>query len=274
MKVFKMMLWLVMVVVGVVVALSVYLYFNQKSMVFFPVKELAVTPDDLNLSYEDVYLTVGGDKKIHGWFIPADSSDSKVVLFCHGNGGNISHRLETILFLRSLNTSILLFDYRGYGLSDGQPSEDNVYGDVRACYDWLVDEREFQPGGIIIFGRSLGGAVAIDLAAKVPCAGLVVESSFTSAKDMARKMFPFLPTSLIVRYKFDSIGKISSVAVPIVFIHSPQDEMIPFEMGEKLYERATGDKTFVRISGGHNDRDYMLTAQYRQAFENLLDSSH
>lgn len=270
MKALRMLFWLVSIVIFVFLSISIYVYFYQKHMVFYPVKDLDASPDELNIAYEDVYVRAADDVTIHAWYIAADSSPGGAVLFCHGNAGNISHRLETIDFLQRLGFSILIFDYRGYGMSTGEPSESGVYNDARSCYEWLKAEKGFAAEDIVVFGRSLGGAVAIDLASKVPCRALVVESSFTSAADMARKIFPFLPTGLILRYKFDSVGKIEQVRCPVLVTHSPDDDLIPYSMGQRLYERASQPKQFVNISGYHNDRNYLNGLEYRKAFESLL----
>ncbi len=265
-----MLLWFLAIVVLVFAALSAYLYFNQKNMVFFPMKELAVTPDQLNLDFDDVAIVVGDGAQVHGWYFAPDSAASKVFLFCHGNAGNISHRMETIEYLLGLGAGILIFDYRSYGKSTGDLSEEGVYADSRACYDWLVSEKGFRADDIIIFGRSLGGAVAIDLASKVTCGALIVESSFTSAAAMARRIFPIMPTGLLIRYKFDSINKIETVKCPILITHSPDDDLIPFYMGEKLYQRAGEPRQLVELSGGHNDRGYLLSPDYIAAFQKLM----
>ncbi|UCG63048.1 MAG: alpha/beta hydrolase [Candidatus Zixiibacteriota bacterium] len=265
-----MFLWLVLFAVAAFAILSFYLYFNQKNMVFFPIKDLAVTPRDAAMDYENVTVLTGDSVKIHAWYVPGDSSSAKVFLFCHGNAGNISHRLETIEFLRQLRCAVMIFDYRGFGRSGGDPSEEGVYADARACYDWLVNGKGITPDDIVIFGRSLGGAVAVDLATRVPCGGLVVESSFTSAADMARRIFPFLPTSMLLRYKFNTIEKIGAVSCPILITHSPEDDIVPYSMGEELFEKAGGSKRFVRLSGGHNDREYLAQSDYRAAFIELL----
>lgn len=265
-----MLFWLIIVAVGVFAAISVYLYFNQKSMVFFPIRELMATPGSVGLEFEDVAVVTDDNVRIHGWYLPGDSSVTKVFLFCHGNAGNISHRLETIEFMRQLGAAVLIFDYRGYGQSEGNPSEEGIYADARACYHWLIDKKGFRPEDIVIFGRSLGGAVGVDLASNVLCGGLIVESSFTSASDMARRIFPILPTSLIIRYKFASLEKIKSVICPVLVTHSPEDDIVPYDMGQKLYEAAPGPKQFLKLFGGHNDRGYLGMPQYRAAFEALL----
>ncbi|UCE25624.1 MAG: alpha/beta hydrolase [Candidatus Zixiibacteriota bacterium] len=273
MKALRMLFWLVIFTVSVFAVMSAYLYFNQKNMVFFPVRELAFTPDQINLTFEDLILDGGDGSAIHGWYFPPNAENGRVFLFCHGNAGNISHRLETIEFLLNLNAAVLIFDYRGYGRSTGEPTEEGIYSDARLCYDWLIDKKGFRTDDILIFGRSLGGAVAIDLASKVSCGGLIVESSFTSAAGMARRIFPILPTTLLLRYHFDSQDKVAKVKCPVVITHSPDDEMIPFSMGEKLYRSAAEPKQFVRLSGGHNDREYLQKPEYIEAFRRLLQSN-
>lgn len=266
-----MVFWFVIVVISVFVMVAVYVYFNQKNMVFYPTRDIVVTPRDIGIEFDDVYIPSDDNVTIHGWFVPAGRTNDKAILFCHGNAGNISHRLETIEFLNGLGVSVLIFDYRGYGLSTGEPTEEGVYADARQCYDWLVNEKGFEQKDIIVFGRSLGGAVAIELASRTGCHSVVVESSFTNAADMARKIFPILPTGVLLKYRFDSLEKIATVGCPVMVIHSPEDDLIPYAMGEKLYERAAQPKRFVKIHGGHNDRDYINDPDYRLAFESLLN---
>ena len=271
-----MLLWLFIIVLGFVLLLCGALYLYQKKLVFYPMCEFALTPDQIDLPYEDVYIKVTPKERIHAWYFTANIPDSNaqapVVLFCHGNAGNISHRLETAEFILSLGAGILLYDYRGYGLSDGSPSEANVYADAEACYPWLVDQKGIPPENIVLFGRSIGGAVAIELARKVKCRGVIIESSFTSAKEMAKRMFPFIPIKYLLRYKFDSLGKIGSVMCPVLVTHSPDDEIVPFEMGQKLFAAANEPKRFVPLRGGHNEREYLADSVYRQAVRDLIHS--
>jgi fermentation-respiration switch protein FrsA (DUF1100 family) len=269
-----MFLWSVIVVTGAFLFICVVLYFFQARLVFYPTREYAITPSQLQLAYEDVYVDVTVKERIHGWYFPTSNPDNvrkvPVVLFCHGNAGNISHRLETVELILSLGADILLFDYRGYGKSDGSPSEDNVYADAEACYNWLVEQKGVRPEDIILFGRSLGGAVAIELARRVKCGGLVVESSFTSAEEMGKKIFPFTPIKYLLRYGFDSLGKIDSLTCPLLVTHSPDDEIIPFEMGRQLFAAANEPKRFVTLCGGHNERDYFADSIYTVALNDLL----
>ncbi|MEE8577636.1 MAG: alpha/beta fold hydrolase, partial [candidate division Zixibacteria bacterium] len=196
-KAIHMFYYLILSAVGLFLLIAALLYWRQPSMVFVPFGDIEMTPEMAGMEYEELFLEVGGSDSVHTWFIEAKSVDGNpqtpVVLFCHGNAGNMSHRVETAEMLVSLGASVLMFDYRGYGRSSGKPTEENCYGDARAAYDWLLAEKSIAPETIIIFGRSLGGAVAVDLASKNVCKGLVVESSFSSIVDMGKMMFPYLP---------------------------------------------------------------------------------
>ncbi len=270
-----MLLWLlasVVIIIGLVLAL---VYFSQDRMIFYPVSELVVTPAEIGLLFEDVSIEVTDAENIHGWFVPAvpdsgASGSSKTILFFHGNGGNISHRLETISFLAEMKADLLIIDYRGYGRSDGSPSEDGMYADAEAAYRWLTESKGVLPADIILFGRSLGGAVAINLASRFKCGGLIVESSFTSIPDMGRLVYPFLPVSWLARYQFDSISGIRGIQCPVLVTHSPDDDMIPFRMGKALFENAPEPKQFVPLTGGHNDLGYLDNPFYREAVGRLI----
>ncbi len=272
-----MLLIVVSVAVGAFFAFGFYLYLSQDRMVFFPTREMEAAPADIGLDFADVFIEMGDSEQIHAWYVPArtvDSADNNnnppSVLFLHGNGGNISHRLPTIELVAGLGANIMLVDYRGYGRSDGAPSEDNMYSDAEACYHWLRQTRGTPSDQIILFGRSLGGAVAIELAKRVECAGLIVESSFTSAQAMGKLMFPYFPIGLLLKHKFASIDKIRDVNCPLLVTHSKEDDMIPFAMGRALYEKALGPKRMVVISGSHNERQYMQDQSYRDCLEIML----
>ncbi len=274
-----MIIWVVGAVGVVVGVVMVYFWLIQDRMVFAPTREYAVTPDQLGLVYESVALQHAGGPKIVGWYFPADqpmmgatvAPSGVTVLFFHGNGGNNSHRMESMEFLLGLGASVFLIDYQGYGQSEGKPSEKGLYADARLAWDWLTGERGCRAGDIVIMGRSLGGAVAVELATEVKARGVLVESSLTSVVDMGRELLPFLPVKWLARYAFDSAGKIGRVGCPVLVTHSPQDEMIPYRMGERLYELAPEPKEFVRLSGGHNDRGYFASGEYVEAVRRLLD---
>ena len=259
-----MFIWVIVIVVVVFVGLSGFLYLNQRRIVFVPMKDYAATPDHAHLTYEQVWLEPEPGIKIRGWYFPAAKGSDRAVMLCHGNAGNISHRLESVHFLLGLGVNVLLFDYRGYGESNGTPSEEGVYADAEAAYRWLREEKQIDPSNITIFGRSLGGAVAIELARRVPCGGVIVESSFTSAADFGRKMFPFLPIRLLLKYHFDSINKIGELSCPVLVTHSPDDDLIPFEMGKRLFDAAKPPRKFIELSGGHNERLYFSDRHYTE----------
>lgn len=273
-----MIIWVVGAIVVLVLVVMVYFWLIQDRMVFAPSSEYTVTPDEAGLAYESVTLRHEDGPSIVAWYFPVGQPlarnqpepDSPIVLFFHGNAGNNSHRLETVEFLLGLGASVLVVDYRGYGQSEGSPSEKGVYADARLAWDWLTEHREIASDQIVIMGRSLGGAVAVDLAADVRARALIVESSFTSAVDMGREILPFLPVRLLARYSFDSARKIPKVRYPVLVAHSPQDEMIPYWMGQKLYELASEPKAFVELSGGHNDRTYFESPEYLESMREAL----
>lgn len=267
----KMISWIAAIAGGLFVLIVLYLYFNQGNMIFLPSSQISCTPEEFGMNYEDVYIALDSGERIHGWYL-GSTENSRTVLFLHGNAGNISSRISTIQMLASLDLNVLIIDYRGYGLSDGNPSEHNVFADSRAAYDWLLSEKGVEPSRLFLFGRSLGGAAAIDLAVQAECAGLIVESSFTSITDMGRLMYPFVPISALLRHRFESLEKIGRVGCPILISHSPEDDLIPYEMGRKLYEAAAEPKRFVEISGGHNDLECLSDAAYLTALSEFLQS--
>lgn len=215
---------------------------------------------------EDVWMTAADGVRLHGWYCtPPSQTDGEeqsslsssrmTLLWFHGNAGNLSHRYPVIEKLLKQKIAVFIIDYRGYGRSEGSPSEEGLYTDARAAWDYLAMERKVPPGNIIIFGDSLGGAVAIELATKVEAAGLIVQSSFTSIKDMAAEVMPFMPT-FILRTRMDSINKIARVRSPKLFIHSPADELVPYRLGRRLFDAASWPKQFYEVQGAsHNETD-------------------
>ena len=231
----------------------IFVHVLETKSVFVPSKEILRTPGELGIHYEDVWLdvTVPGDFKIHGWWI-AREDQQKTVLFLHGNAGNISDRTDKINMFNRMGLNVLIIDYQGYGQSEGIPTEKGMYADAQAAYFYLTKDKGIAPENIYLYGASLGGAAAVDVAAKNPIGGIILDSTFTSAEDMARYIFPFVPTFL-VRAKLDSHLKIKAVAAPKLFFHSQADQTVPYRLGRKLYDEAAGDKKFVDIEGGHND---------------------
>lgn len=234
--------------------LAGWVYLRQDSMVYHPHSSLVASPAGIGLEFEDVWLTTADKVSIHGWFVSSSAAPRRVLLFCHGNAGNISHRLDSLKIFHDLGLSVLLFDYRGFGRSQGKPSEVGTYLDADAVWEHLVTARGFALGEIIVFGRSLGGAVASHVAAGRDAAALILESTLTSLPDLGAKFYPYLhlPVRLLARHRYDNMEHLQRVRCPVLVVHSPQDELIPFAHGRALYAAAPEPKTFLEITGGHN----------------------
>ncbi len=246
-----------------------FIYFAQDSMVYRPDTRLEATPEEIGLAFEDVRLTAKDGVKLHGWYVPADQ-ERGVVLFCHGNNGNISHRLDTIRIFHSLGLSTLVFDYRGYGESEGVPSEEGTRLDALAFWEHLTGERGVPPERIILWGRSLGGAVAARLASETKPAALVVEAAFTSIPDMGAERYPFLPVRLLSRYEYSTEHYVAEAPCPVLVIHSPEDSVVPYAFGRRLYEAAPAPKEFLEIFGRHGDGYVTAEKVYAEGVEAFL----
>jgi hypothetical protein len=249
--------------------LSGMLYLIQPSMVFFPSRDLTATPDQWDLAYEDVTIDTADGLKLHGWFVPHERS-SEVLLFLHGNGGNIAHRGESLRIFQRLGINVLIIDYRGYGQSEGTPSENGFYEDARSAWRYLTETKGYRAGQIVIFGRSIGGAVAANLITEQQPAKVILESTFSSARDMAGSLMPVLSKIVILRYNFDAISHIGQLQTPLLVLHSPDDEIIPFRLGEKLYDAADGPKQFVKLKGDHNNGFIESQPDYERALARFL----
>lgn len=250
--------------------LVVYVYFKQDSMLYFPQEEIGQTPGDYDLEYEDVTLLTKDRIHVSGWYVPANH-ERAVILFCHGNAGNISHRLDSIKMFNSLGLSVLIYDYRGYGRSGGKPSEKGTYRDSEAAWDYLVNEKKYSPEAIILFGRSLGGAIAVETAFKKDPGALIIESSFTSVPDLGKDLYPWLPVRLLSKFRYSTIDKIGLIKSPKLIIHSPDDEIVPFTHGRTLFERAVPPKEFLQIRGGHNDGFLISGDRYSEGMSAFLE---
>lgn len=239
-------------------------------MIFHPTSGVDLRPDDVGLSGEEIFLETEDGVRIHAFWLPAPGSD-RTLLFLHGNAGNASHRLPNAAELVAMDISVLLLDYRGYGRSEGRPSEAGVYADARAGLDWLRKEKGFPENRVVVFGRSLGGAVAVDLAQDRGLGGVILESTFTSLSDMADSLLPF-PVPL-AGDRFDSRSKIRRLRAPLLFFHGDRDEIVPYGLGEKLFAAAPDRKSFATIEGaGHNDTTLVGGPRYFARIEEFLDS--
>lgn len=248
------------------------LFAFQSKLIYFPHvgREFAATPEQAGLAYDEVKITTEDGETLHGWFIPAKAARA-YVLFVHGNAGNISHRIDQLAMFNELKMSSLIFDYRGYGKSSGAPTEEGTYRDAEAAWKYLVETRGVNPNEIVIFGESLGGAIAAYLAAREKPRALIIASSFTSVPDLASQLYFFFPTRWLARFAYNTREYVKNARCPVLVIHSPDDEIIPFAHGRAIYASANEPKQLLQIQGGHNDGMQSSRAQIMRAIESFLD---
>lgn len=258
------------------------LFFTQPYLIFKPTRAFQKTPEFYNIKYQNVYLPVPGSSSnevIHGWWIPSQRRNLGTLLYLHGNSLNIGSNITQAYRFHQMGFSVFLIDYRGYGKSKGNfPSESQVYQDAQIAWNYLVKQKQIPANQILIYGHSLGGAVAIDLAVKHPeAAGLIVKNSFTSMQKMAgiNPYFRIFPVSLILRHRFDSLTKVKSLRMPVLFVHGTADTMIPNTMSKTLYAAAPEPKQLLLVPGAkHNNGDlFFNNIKYRQAIQNFAASA-
>lgn len=246
----------------------------EKRFVFFPVAELLYTPNDVNLEYEDVRIQTSDGLVLQGWFISGkvETGSNVTWLWFHGNGGNLGHRIEELaLAHHRTEANIFIFDYRGYGESEGAPSEKGTYLDSHAVMEYLSSWSDVDPGRIVYLGHSLGAAVAVELALTQPPMAMVLVSPFASVRDMANLTLPFPPIGWLVRNHYDSISRIQQLDVPVLVLHGDQDETVPIDQGRKLYRAANQPKRFQVLEGAaHNDTFEVVPEQYWGTIEAFL----
>jgi fermentation-respiration switch protein FrsA (DUF1100 family) len=276
----RMLLSLVIMIASAYALLAGFLFFAQSHLVYFPQtgRDFIATPEQLGLPYESVTLQTEDGVTLHGWLVPAQAAIDRMgttgtVLFFHGNAGNISHRIDYLSMFHRLGYQTFIFDYRGYGQSDGSPSESGTYIDAQAAWDYLVEERGIPPGSIALFGESLGGAVAAWLAAREHPGLLVLASVFTSLPDMAAKIYPFFPVRLLSLFNYNTLEYLGSVACPVFIAHSPGDEIVPFAHGCALYDAAPEPKEFLELEGGHNDGFIFMRETWVRALSEFMAHS-
>lgn len=249
--------------------LCLVLFLQQRRLLYLPDRVLAATPDRAGLRFEAVRIPSTDGVVLDAWSIPP-ASDGPWILFCHGNGGNIANRLDAARLLHDLGAGVLLFDYRGYGQSTGEPSEQGLYDDGEAVWQWLVTRQK--PQQVVVFGESLGGGVATWLALRHPAPGLILESTYSCMADEAAAVYPWLPVRLLLRDRFPSIDRVPRIDCPKLFIHSPQDDVIPYRLGRRLFEAAAPPKAFYETRGGHNVDALSREPAYQAALRDFLSS--
>ncbi len=252
---------LIVAVIAIIYLVSaVYRFFTQSYDVYHPKKEITATPFDIKLYFEEIVFKSSDGINISGWFIPAGKR-KEIVLFLHGNGGNISKRLALIdYFNRQIGLPVFIIDYRGYGKSGGTPTEEGTYLDAAAAWEYLTGSRKIKPENIIIYGRSLGGPIAAKLAGKVKSRLLILDSTFTSMKDIAAEIYPYLPVRKFFKFNYSTIDYLKEVSCPVLIIHSAGDDYIPFSHAVKLYNTANKPKHFLKIEGTHKN-NYIKSKQ-------------
>ncbi len=246
--------WAALRILVLLAGVAALMLLFERRLIYFPQRVHEATPRQLGLAYEDVDLRAEDGARLHGWFLSVPGS-RLTLLLCHGNGGNVSHRLDRALLAQAhLGADVLLFDYRGYGRSEGTPDEPGTYRDARAAWRWLLAKGQ-SPGRIVIFGESLGSAVAVQLALDTEGArALVLESPFVSIPEMARAAYPFLPLWPLVRTRYDNLAKVGRLRLPLLVLHGDRDAIVPFAQGRRVFEAAPQPKRFYAIPGAsHND---------------------
>jgi fermentation-respiration switch protein FrsA (DUF1100 family) len=251
--------------------LCLAMYLLQDRLVFFPSGPPHVTPTSFGVSFQDLEITAAGGVRLQAWYMPTEDPLGEV-LVCHGNAGSIADRIDLAQAFHQLGWSVLLFDYRGYGNSTGSPDEEGTYADAEAAFDALA-ELNGSPDSIVVYGESLGAAVAIELARRRTLAAVIVESAFTSLPDVGAEAYPFLPVRMLARYRYDSRSKVRSLDAPLLLIHSPADETVPVAHAHSLLEAAGESCKLLLTAGGHNDRGWRSRPEWRTKVEDFLESS-
>ncbi len=246
-------------------------YLRQSSLVYnptHPTREIVHTPAERALAYETVMLHTKDNVQLQGWFVPQMQSPYVVLIF-HGNAGNISHRLDTLEIFHRLGVSSFIFDYRGYGQSSGEISEQGTYVDAQAAWQYLTQQKGYRPEQIVIFGRSLGGGVASYLAQQRDAAAVILESTFTSIPDRGAELYPWLPIRWLANIEYNNLANVEKISSPLLLMHSPDDEVIPYTHGRRLFQAANAPKQFFQLVGSHN-QGFRITEGYLAALEGFL----
>ncbi|WP_440995944.1 alpha/beta hydrolase [Arhodomonas sp. SL1] len=269
------MMRFVLIVIAAYGALVILLWAFQGRLLYLPHvggTEIVATPARLGLDYERVALQAADGITLDGWYVPATRSRA-TLLFFHGNAGNLSHRLDSIRLFHELDLSVLIIDYRGYGRSDGRPSETGTALDARAAWRWLLEREGQSAETVVLFGRSLGAAVAAELAREVAPAAVILESPFRSVPKIAQKTYPFLPARWLARFDYATEDYVREIGAPLLVIHSEEDEIIPFTEGRAVYAAANEPKRLLAIHGGHNTGFLESRQTYLAGIDGFLEEA-
>ena len=270
----RMLLSLAIMAALIYVVFAALIFFVQPKLVYYPEigRGITETPHHSGFVYESVELETVDGERLHGWFVPAPAAKA-TVLFFHGNAGNISHRIGYLSMFYRLGYNTFIFDYRGYGESSGKPTEQGTYRDAVAAWQYVTEKKAIPPADIVLFGESLGGAIASWLAAREIPGVLVLASAFTSVPDMGAQLYPYLPIRRLSRFEYNTLEHLKDVTCPVFVAHSPQDEIVPFRQGQALYEAAHNPKQFVELQGGHNEGFIYTREDWASALGKFIDAS-
>jgi fermentation-respiration switch protein FrsA (DUF1100 family) len=245
------------------------MFFLQSRLVYFPDGQIVATPGDKGMAYEEVSFETADGVQLAAWFVPAEAGRG-VVLFSHGNGGNISYNLPFVEILHRVGLTTFIYDYRGYGRSKGKPSEEGTCNDIAGAWRYLTKNRKVPAGQILLYGQSLGGPIAAKLAREKKPGALILDSTFTSFVDIGSYHYPFLPVRWLARFEYNTLEHVKRVQCPVLVIHSPDDEIVPYSQGAALFEAAPEPKVFVKLRGGHNDTLFLSEEIYRKGIDGFL----
>jgi uncharacterized protein len=265
----SIMSFLLTILAGYFIILLLMFLFQGK-LLFMPTSGFMQTPESVGIDAEDVWVETEDGVKLHAWYFPNEDSDAVIVL-SHGNAGNISYRIDIARTLLNAGAAVLMYDYRGYGKSEGRPNEKGLYMDITAFTEHLIHEKEYPEEKIYMYGRSLGGAVAAYAATQYDLGGLVLDSAFKNLRAMVRDVYPFVPSSL-ARYEFPTETYLQKLnGTPVMIMHSPDDEIVGYHNGEYLYKIAKDPKSFVQLRGGHNDNFFASRDLIERSWRDFLE---
>lgn len=260
---------------AVYIGLVVFLYLFKASYVYFPElpsRRVENSPAAAGLAFESLQIATEDGETLDGWYVPAHEARA-TLLYLHGNGGNIGHRVEIIELFHRLGLAVLIIDYRGYGRSTGKPGEAGTYCDAEAAWRYLTETRHIPAADIVLYGESLGGAIAARLAQRHSPRALVLYATLTSVPDMAHELYPYLPTSLLARYRYDTRAALATVRCPLLILHSREDEIIPFHHARELLAAVPGAKRLVELRGGHNDAPFVSRENFARAVGEFIQAT-
>ncbi|MDD5194961.1 MAG: alpha/beta hydrolase [Candidatus Omnitrophica bacterium] len=256
---------LLIIILGVIIFKVFFIFLEQKSL-YHPYKDIPETPKNLGIAHEDVNFKTADGKLLNGWFVPANDA-GLTLLYCHGNAGNMYHRLHKVKFFHEMGVNFFIFDYRGYGKSTGRPSESGLSKDAQAAYDYLISRNDVDKNKIVVYGKSLGGPIAADLCNRRQACALILEGSFATVALRAQQLYPFLPMKFLITQKYDTVAKVNNLRIPKLIVHGRADAVINFQHGEVLFSAAPEPKQFLPFEGGHNDDLFVISRAYKDQLE-------